>query len=558
MNLRLTSLRATLALHGSQRYRQLLSAVEGAYPALSGDQGHAANATTLLVAVDAAGTTLLGYPGWSGLPSIALRSDTHAAWHRAHTLAARMTLSSIPDEALSFHPTAVVLDRTGASDAPRHFEGVSFGAAFFLAEYARLGALKVPSDLVVLATLEPDGRLGPVESLNEKFEALREVAHGVRRVVVSRAQGPSEPVAGVDLVVCSDAAELVALAFSEQVVRSIAARPATMNAVVERLFFDTFNTTDRHVVWRMVKDITAELSAHPAMAPETRDRLRFVRAVALRRGSQQPEPGMPEWSTALVEASPPEIGRLVAAHLVQQSVWSSDLEERRFVRDMAESLVAAQPARDCSPNELRLRGALARLDLREGREDRAFEANREIGLGWLDLAPEEASFPISQLYVAAAVGTPDQFEARMKQADGLRTRWTESSGASAAGRAHIALQRARSLCLQGKEQRIAPAELEAIRSSPLLDPAVRLRAAFFLAVVVPNHRDIWLAWMQEQAVHHSPSLDALLAAVEVWSTAARSDCEALLPRLSHSLRAWLAQREGRSLRWVLATAQTEF
>lgn len=69
------------------------------------------------------------------------------------------------------------------SDLDEVLDGRSFGLSMALAVVSLLIGRAVPGDLLASATLEPDGRVGPVDGLREKVLGVKALALGIQRLL---------------------------------------------------------------------------------------------------------------------------------------------------------------------------------------------------------------------------------------------------------------------------------------------------------------------------------------------------------------------------------------
>jgi hypothetical protein len=123
-------------------------------------------------------------------PDVPFSDSTQLAAECAWYVAAR-ALNVVVQLDSSQHPrewSARFIVKNGNQPKARLLDGQSYGLGFVLAAASWLLDEPIATDIVALATISDDGRLGNVDRLEAKLRLLDDWALGVRRVLVAKSQ----------------------------------------------------------------------------------------------------------------------------------------------------------------------------------------------------------------------------------------------------------------------------------------------------------------------------------------------------------------------------------
>jgi hypothetical protein len=252
---------------------------------------------------------------------------------------------------------------------------------------------------------------------------------------------------------------------------------ADSRARILRHAFDTaLNPSTPNDYWGCLAELAPILFAAPSVGPVERLRVEVVRDVASRRikGSFDPAAAR-AWHNELLPQLPRESALLVAAHACQQAS-EFGVPPLHESRDAAQKLLGGVAPRDASPNALRLMGSVARIEIALGEFAAAVETNRRLLDAWRELSPDEASFPLTELFrIAATLDSPELFE----EACATRDRIARSAGFTARSGVFLCVWGAHAAQLLRHSLRQGPPEadrLAAIANDRRLSAPVRARA----------------------------------------------------------------------------------
>ena len=322
---------------------------------------------------------------------IAVPRGLPVLWNSMHAAVARM-----PD--ISY--LASIASAEGVTDLRFLIDGPSFGLAFCLSLASTVLDCPLPGDLVASATVDAAGIVGPVGGLDRKIAGLRRLAPQVTRILVATSQrDEAQACAGTHLAVVpvAHAAEAIDVAFSERLSTLIVAagEQAQRREELTASFFRlALIGSDALVDWapvmrgaRLALDRWIELSA------DARYRLEFAHAVAARHNANAGTVGMPPepWLRSL-----PRMVRVqVVAHLVQQC-GDAGTPDPNVIEPFAERLLD-HDIEESSAAELRLRGALARLQSVTGRAAQALVMQERLAHAFAAIYEDaDIAYPLSE------------------------------------------------------------------------------------------------------------------------------------------------------------------
>lgn len=566
MSLGISRLAEEAALTRNARLGRHLERLLETFPGVAAGSGRSSKAT-LLVATehhgDAVSVTLLGYPAPLGAPELPFLSEATQAFATAGELAYALQLGRTGD-ALHRRPTsALMLEHEASHPPPQRLDGASFGGAFFLTEFARLAGLEIPGSVVVLAQVEQAGQLAAVSDFSEKVGMLLRRAPSVRSIYVALHQAvepdlrSAAEIAGVRLIAMRTVADLAAAVFQASIVSSL--DHGQRVALIDRLFFASVGPVSHQVVWAAKRTLAEQLAAAP-LDEQTSAKLTFIRAVSNRRERGQGGSQL-EGVELLLKQLPRELGLLVAAHVVQEAANYTDIEGAEELCSAAADLLDGERnLHDCSPSELKLRGALARRELLYGSPAVAFGTNHALAQAWFSIRPDEASYPISQLFRCAATAPVEaQRGGWMRQAEASVVAWRSAGGWTRFGDDFVRLESVRAALLLGMPVDTR-ALIDLVNDTHRM-PTVRIAAAFFVAVArgveSGTQRDP-LEHLKQSSLLSDREFEQMGAAKELWVRLCASGLALVSEThevgLSPRLRGWLDAFPSRSLRWRLSTA----
>lgn len=390
---------------------------------LSGQAGPAvAVGQVLLLTVDASGGAAwaAGQPLPAGRGAAPLASEARQAWARA----ARALPRSLPFLWSTLHAKRelpIVAPITLRPGRARTLDGRSFGLSFLLCLASRMLGQPVGREWAATAAVEDTGRLGPVEGLAQKIEALRGDAPQVRNLVVHASQAAEASAAvaeGHDLSIVPAATAAAALETIFGVLPlaeffHAGSEPAKREELSAALFEMVLPGRAMLASWAPLARAAGVALAWPDLTDEQEFRLRFARAVAARHeGRAGDDFELDEMQLSLL---PEPVRTDVLAHWVQESADKGAPDPATARRLALPRLVDGAEA---TPANLRLRGALGRLALAEGILEEACEQSLVAARGLVDrFLSDQVSHSLCAAAVAAG-GLGDL--ARLEEARVLR------------------------------------------------------------------------------------------------------------------------------------------
>ena len=322
---------------------------------------------------------------------IAVPRGLPVLWNSMHDATARL-----PD--ISY--LASVRSSPGVPDLRYPIDGPSFGLAFCLSLASIVLDCPLPGDLVASAAVDAAGNVGPVGGLEQKVAGLIRMAPHVTRLIVAAPQRmEAEAHAGEHLriVPVTHAAEAVDVAFAERLSSLIVAAgedPQRRDELTASFFRLALMGSDVLVDWAPVRrGARLALDRWTDLPPAARYELEFAHAVAARHDVNAGAVGMPP--DGWLAARPRMIRTQVIAHLVQQSA-DAGMPEPARIEPQALALLD-HAVEESSPPELRLRGALARLQAVTGRADEALISQECLAQAFAAIyADGDIAYPLAE------------------------------------------------------------------------------------------------------------------------------------------------------------------
>lgn len=364
---------------------------------------------------------------------------------------------------------------------PRELCGRSFGLSFVLAMASHILGQPLPDDVAASAAVDADGRSGPVDGLPQKIAAVEAYAPRVRRFFVHASQ-VTEAEAATDrlrIIPVSSAAQAVDDLLGEAL-RSFVVRvgdePEQRAEMVESFFRLTMLGRGAAIDWSPVeRGARAALQSWRDLDSSDRWKLGVAEAVAARHERNHGEFPLPDPSTLGRLARPLRLA--VVTHLVQQGA-DTGTPPASVARQYAHSEIV--PIEECFLPQLKLLGALARLDAVNGQPERALALQEQIALALLDrLEYSEVSYQLSEWYRLAGALSD---HAAFARATDVHRRVDRLGGLGFTGSPYCRLARARAqVCLELTEGADPEASLRQLAGDTRIPRQVRWSAVRWLA-----------------------------------------------------------------------------
>ncbi len=425
--------------------------------------------------------------GRSGAPEATLGKALRASWRDAAIALPRalpvlwssMQTAAASTPAISY--LASVRMAPGVADLRAPIDGPSFGLALALSLASIVFDAVLPGDVVASATVDAAGNVGPVGGLGQKIGGLQQVAPHVTWVIVSASQREeAERHAGPHLriVPVTHAAEAIELVFADRLSQLIVAAGEDRerrDQLIESFFRLALVGSDALVDWAPVmRGAGLALARWGELTPPARYRLEFAHAVAARHHDNSGRAALPP--AAWLQSLPRTLRVQVVAHLVQQSADTVEPEPARIeavARELLDHAIA-----DSSPAELRLRGALARLQAVTGRTPAALVAQEALARAFAAIyADADIAYPLSEwARLAGALGQPTA----LARAQEFHVRLLGSGTYSGLGPRFVELALARGRLLLDRADAAALDMARALASDDALPDHVRWCASRWL------------------------------------------------------------------------------
>ena len=256
-------------------------------------------------------------------------------------------------------------------------EGPSFGLAFCLHLASIVLGCPMPPHVVAAAAIDPSGSVLPVGGLERKIAGIAVLLPRVTDVLVSadqEAEARHVAPAGLHVVGIGRAADAIEHVFGNALSRLLVdagSDPERREELTASFFRLALVGSDAMVDWAPVaRGARLALESWSDLTADARYRLDFARAVAERHCDNSGHIPMPP--SGWLEGRPRMLRIQVVAHLVQQCADTGVPHPER-IEPLARDLLAADLHEAAEP-QLRLRGALARLEALTGRAHDALAA----------------------------------------------------------------------------------------------------------------------------------------------------------------------------------------
>ena len=349
-------------------------------------------------------------PGLGCLPAISVNEDddTVVAWRIAPGHRATATTLG-PQMRQSWRAAAVALPRAvpvlwrSVRDATRQLpditllhglrttpgfvdpgalvEGPSFGLAFCIHLASVVLGCPVPPHVVAAAAIDASGLVLPVGGLERKLAGIATLLPRVTDVLVAADQVDearriaSDTVRVIGITRAADAIEHVFGDTLSRLLVDAGSDPERREELTASFFRLALVGSDAIVDWAPVARGAALALEHWSdLSADARYRLDFARAVAARHCDNTGRIALPPHGW--LESRPRMLRIQVVAHLVQQCA-DTGMPHPDRIEPLARDLLAVD-LREATEPQLRLRGALARLEALTGRGDEALAAQESL------------------------------------------------------------------------------------------------------------------------------------------------------------------------------------
>jgi hypothetical protein len=283
----------------------------------------------------------------------------------------------------------------GSCRVEHSLDGSSYGLAFALYLVSHLTNLPLPDDVAALASVDADGDVGPVGALREKVEAIRRLAPGVRRVVISDQQEAVSEIdseSGLQLIQVSSVSAAVARLFDGNLTERLVASAvgAEQRRALVQAFFKTVVTGHASLVhWLPVhRAAGVALTSWSDLDPNDGYRLEFVRAVAGRHEHGENTLTLPP--AGWIDAHPMPLRAGIVASLLQHSA-----DTGTPAPDEVETVAHAYSANaeEAYIPQLAVQYGIARLFAVTGRSEQALALQSGIARAFLAVFDDDGAQP---------------------------------------------------------------------------------------------------------------------------------------------------------------------
>jgi hypothetical protein len=303
-------------------------------------------------------------------------------------------------------------------------DGKSFGLAFAMSQASKLFNQVLPSNIATTAQVDEHGRIHPVDGITAKITVVANRCPRITRLLVAEHNREEAELAAhgsaLQIVTVSTVADALDCVFPDNWLETLllerSQSPSDRETLCCWFFQVAIGGRDAAPHWnplgRAAELLLREWSKD--LNEAERNSLTFARSVAARhQGEVLDDPWIP--SDDWMNSQPKSVRKEVAAHIVQQSADMSKPEPettRTFANRFLESSPLERGAAD-----LKLMGALARLDAVTGRPRLGLDWARQAAQGWKQLCrPEDSTHALCMWYNLAR-GLED--EAAIRAADSL-------------------------------------------------------------------------------------------------------------------------------------------
>jgi hypothetical protein len=326
----------------------------------------------------------------------------------------------------------------GFVDAGAMVEGPSFGLGFCIHLASVVLGCPVPPHVVAAAAIDASGLVLPVGGLERKLAGIAALLPRVTDVLVAADQADEArraAPAAVRVVGITRAADAIEHVFGDALSRLLVdagSDPERREDLTAGFFRLALVGSDAIVDWAPVaRGAALALDHWSDLSADARYRLDFARAVAARHCDNTGRIALPP--SGWLESRPRMLRIQVVAHLVQQCA-DTGLPHPDRIEPLARELLAADLHEAAEP-QLRLRGALARLEALTGRAQDAIAAQESLARVLAELhAYGDIAYPLSEwCRLAGAL----QDDASLQRAAAFHERLASTGGLEGLGARYV-------------------------------------------------------------------------------------------------------------------------
>ena len=279
-------------------------------------------------------------------------------------------------------------------------EGPSFGLAFCIHLASVVLGCPVPPHVVAAAAIDASGLVLPVGGLERKIAGIATLLPRVTDVLVSADQVDEArriAPASIRVIGIPRAADAIDHVFGDALSRLLVdagSDPERREDLTASFFRLALVGSDAIVDWAPVARGAALALEHWSdLSADARYRLDFARAVAARHCDNTGRITLPP--SGWLDSRPRMLRIQVVAHLVQQCA-DAGMPHPDRIEPLARDLIANDLHEAAEP-QLRLRGALARLEALTGRARDALDAQESLAVVLAELhAYADIAYPLSE------------------------------------------------------------------------------------------------------------------------------------------------------------------
>ena len=352
---------------------------------------------------------------------------------------------AVPCAKLGDGPTETVLD------------GPSYGLALALSAASLYADEALPSDVVALAAIGPDGSLLCVDELSRKISILAAFGAGVKRLLVVREQAlvadeaSKAHRADFEVIAVETLSSALDVVFPALCARSQPAWATRGDArrVLQELFRQALRSEAPLLGWGAVARSAASLQEFFDCDEEARVLATITRQIASRHEGRPEAIDLSEqWLARLPRPTRMEL----LAHMVQSHADHPSQDSAPVIERATRSLAARL---DRHPEDLKLLGAIARAHASAGQNAAALDMLDQAIDGWLGLAlAHEASHSVCE--ALRLRGLSGDVDAVRSLAESVLPAVWDDARCAPASQCFLALAAGRAFSQAGDSQRALP------------------------------------------------------------------------------------------------------
>lgn len=378
------------------------------------------------------------------------------------------------------HRIAEWTSRCGPPRKVYMLDGGSFGLSFLVSQVSELTDVVPRADTIASAEITSGGGVASVdlEGLRVKIETVIDQAPSIQRFLVHHEQErEANAIAGGKLTIVGvhSLREGLEEAFEWPLTKllvELGSDQRRRSEVVNSLFAAaTGSIAVPPRAWRPFIEATTVAADWSAIDASEKYKLDYARAFAERHETNEVS-SPPPWPIPGSLKIPPEQVAAVFANLIQQSYDCGFPTAHELLGCLEDRMPMPKAVRDHFPHQLKIAGALWRLQAKEGKLEDACAAQADLAEEWIHRGEaEEATRPLSEAYRLSAFLSD---EAAFKRLEALRT-----NASAVMASPYVSLNRGRAL-LAFSEPTVTSV-LELVANDDNAPPHVRYSAGRLLA-----------------------------------------------------------------------------